>query len=222
MGRGVFISLDGLDGAGKSTQCRLLAEWLRERGRMVTECADPGGTELGQILRGLLLDHRQNMSLTSEALLFMASRAQLVTEVIRPALAAGRIVVSDRFLLANVAYQGHGGGLDPTKLLELGRWATAGLEPDLTFVLDVPLAAVRGRRKAEADRMESRDDAYHARVRAGFLAEAALRPDRIVVIDATQPLNHVQDVIRQEAARIGHHRLARVRRTGVTARLQIE
>ncbi len=202
MGRGVFISLDGLDGAGKSTQCRLLAEWLREQGRMVTECADPGGTELGQVLRSLLLDHRQNLSLTSEALLFMASRAQLVAEVIRPALETGRTVVSDRFLLANVAYQGYGGGFNPAKLLELGRWATGGLEPDLTYVLDVPLAAVRGRRKAEADRMESRDDAYHGRVRAGFLAEAAQRPDRIVVVDATQPVNHVQEIIRRESARV--------------------
>jgi dTMP kinase len=202
MARGVFISLDGLDGAGKSTQCRLLSEWLREQGRIVTECADPGGTELGQVLRGLLLDHRQDLSITSEALLFMASRAQLVAEVIRPALAAGRIVVSDRFLLANVAYQGHGGGLDPTKLLELGRWAAGGAEPDLTFVLDVPLAAVRGRRKAEADRMESRDDAFHARVRAGFLAEAAQRPDRIVVVDATLPLQQVQEIIRRETARL--------------------
>jgi dTMP kinase len=202
MGRGVFISLDGLDGAGKSTQCRLLADWVRAQGRAVTECADPGGTALGQELRGILLECRHDLSLMSEALLFMASRAQLLAEVIRPALDAGRMVISDRYLLANIAYQGYGGGLDPAKLLELGRWASGGLEPDLTFVLDVPLSAARGRRKAAADRMESRDDAYHARVRAGFRAEAEQHPDRIVVVDAGQPLQAVQDTIRRETARV--------------------
>src|ERR1043166_374242 len=111
-----FISLDGLDGAGKSTQCRLLAAWLRQQGCAVTECHDPGGTPLGTEIRALLLHHRRSMSSLCEALLFMASRAQLVEEVIRPALAAGQIVISDRYLLANVVYQGHAGGLDPQML----------------------------------------------------------------------------------------------------------
>src|SRR5437764_10992733 len=99
---GIFISLDGVDGTGKSTQCRLLAEWLRSQGHAVTECVDPGGTEIGKHIRELLLDNRQQMTLTCEMFLFMASRAQLVEEIIRPPLAAGHIVVSDRFLLANV------------------------------------------------------------------------------------------------------------------------
>jgi len=202
MGRGVFISLDGLDGAGKSTQCRLLADWVRAQGRAVTECADPGGTALGQELRSILLERRHDLSLMSEALLFMASRAQLLAEVIRPALDAGRVVVSDRYLLANIAYQGYGGGLDSAKLLELGGWASGGLAPDLTILLDVPLGAARGRRKAAADRMESRDDAYHARVRAGFLAEAELHPDHIVVVDAAQSTEVVQQSIRRETARV--------------------
>src|SRR4051794_4466548 len=116
MPRGVFLSLDGLDGTGKSTQCRLLADWLRARGHSVTECADPGGTSVGEVIRGLLLDHRRQMSLACEALLFMASRAQLVTEVIQPALDAGQVVLADRFLLANVVYQGHAGGIDPAVL----------------------------------------------------------------------------------------------------------
>jgi dTMP kinase len=193
---GPFISLDGLDGAGKSTQCRLLAEWLRERGYDVTECADPGGTEVGAVLRGLLLDHRRQLSLPCEALLFMASRAQLTAEVIQPALGAGRAVVSDRFLLANVVYQGYGGGLDPAKLYDIGLLATAGLEPDLAFVLDLALETARSRRKTQADRMESRDEAFHARVRAGFLAEAAKRPDRIVVLDAADAPDNVQNRIR--------------------------
>src|SRR5690349_20702929 len=114
------IVLDGLDGAGKSTQCRLLAQWLRSHGWPVTECSDPGGTALGAELRGLLLGFRGAMSLPCEALLFMASRAQLVAEVIQPALAAGHAVLSDRFLLANVVYQGHAGGLEPARLWEIG------------------------------------------------------------------------------------------------------
>ena len=202
MARGPFISLDGVDGAGKSTQCRLLAQWLRQRGLAVTECADPGGTEVGQHLRGLLLDHRRHISVTCEALLFMASRAQLTAEVIRPALDAGHAVVSDRFLLANIAYQGYGGNLDPAKLYAIGLFAVGGVEPDLTLVLDLPPAAARSRRKAEADRMESRDEAFHARVRAGFIAEARKRSDRITVIDAGQPVDQVQECIRREAARV--------------------
>src|SRR5262245_53115690 len=141
------MSLDGLDGAGKSTQCRLLADWLRDRGCTVTECADPGGTEIGQVLRNLLLEHRGQMSLACEALLFMASRAQLTAEVIRPALDQGQAVICDRFLLANVVYQGHAGGLDPQLLWSVGLMATGGLEPDLTFVLDLPTELARDRRK---------------------------------------------------------------------------
>src|SRR5437763_8535069 len=132
MTRPLFISLDGPDGAGKSTQCRLLATWLRSQGLGVTECHDPGGTALGAELRTLLLTHRGTMTLPAEALLFMASRAQLVDEVIRPALAAGHVVISDRFLLANVVYQGHAGGIDPQRLWDVGLFATGGLEPDVT------------------------------------------------------------------------------------------
>src|SRR5262245_30646252 len=107
-----FISLDGIDGTGKSTQCRALADWLRGRGLSVTACTDPGGTAIGDAIRALVLDARKDMAVTTEMLLYMASRAELVTRVIRPALAAGDVVVSDRFLLANVVYQGHAGGLD--------------------------------------------------------------------------------------------------------------
>lgn len=197
-----FLSLDGLDGTGKSTQCRLLAEWLRTRGYAVTECADPGGTPLGGVLRGLLLEHRGDMSLACEAFLFMASRAQLVREVIHPALAAGRVVVSDRFLLANVVYQGHAGGIDSQLLWEMGRLATGGLEPDLTVVLDLPLEAALARRGRPADRLESRDRAYHQRVRDGFREEAGRQPERIKIVDASGPLGAVQEAIRQEVERV--------------------
>ena len=194
---GVFISLDGVDGAGKSTQCRLLADWLRARGQTVVLCHDPGGTELGQELRGILLNSHGPMSLMAEAMLFMASRAQLVAQVIRPALDAGQVVISDRFLLANVVYQGHAGGLDPAQLWQVGLVATGGLEPDLTLVLDLPPDVSQARRKPSADRMESRGEEYFARVRAGFLAEAKLRPERFRVIDASPAPEIVQEHLRK-------------------------
>ena len=202
MSHGLFISLDGVDGAGKSTQCRLLADWLRAQGMNVVQCHDPGGTDLGQQLRDLLLTYRGTMTLTTEALLFMASRAQLVTEVIRPALNVGSVVIADRFLLANVVYQGHAGGLDPTQLWDVGLFGTGGLEPDLTFVLDLPLGVALARRKPSADRMESRGEDYFTRVRAGFLAEAARRPERIRVIDAMRSAEDVQEHLRQEITKL--------------------
>ena len=201
MPRGFFLSLDGLDGAGKSTQCRLLAAWLREQGRTVTECPDPGGTELGRAVRAWLLDHRRGMSVVSEALLFMASRAQLVEEIIRPALAAGNVVVSDRFLLANIVYQGHASGLDPARLEQIGQFATGGCLPDLTFILDLPAEAALTRLPATQDRIERRDLEYHRRVRDGFLAEARRQADRIVVVDARQPPEMVQRLLREECGR---------------------
>jgi dTMP kinase len=202
MSSGVFLSLDGLDGTGKSTQCRLLAEWLRGQGQHVTTCADPGGTAAGDVIRTLLLEHRGELTVACEALLFMASRAQLVAEVIRPALASGGVVVSDRFLLANVVYQGHAGGLDPEQLWNMGRLSTGGLEPNLTIVLDLPTDAAAARRGRPADRMERRGSAFHERVRAGFLAEAARRPDRIRVVDTAADVDEVQRRIREEVARV--------------------
>src|SRR3954452_16242122 len=138
MPKPVFLSFDGLDGTGKSTQCRLLVDWLLGQKIPVTACTDPGGTAIGQELRKLVLFGREHrIATTTEAMLFMASRAQLVDEIIRPALERGEIVVSDRFLLANVVYQGHAyqdktGGLRPEDLWTVGRIVTGGLEPDLT------------------------------------------------------------------------------------------
>jgi dTMP kinase len=202
MTHGLFISLDGVDGAGKSTQCEWLTAWLRGLGQHVTACRDPGGTEAGDRIREILLDHRSQMSLLCEALLYMASRAQLCEEVIRPALQRGDIVVSDRFLLANVVYQGHAGGLPPETLWQLGRIATGGLLPNLTLVLDVPSDVALRRKGGPADRLEGRGADFHARVRAGFLEEVRRAPDRIQVIDATQSLETVRDAIRQEVQRV--------------------
>ena len=142
------------------------------------------------------------MTLPCEALLFMASRAQLSAQVIRPALDSGRIVVADRFLLANVVYQGHAGGLDPELLWQVGRLATGGLEPDLTLVLDLPVEVALSRRAGPADRMESRDVAYQGRVRQGFLAEARRRPEFVRVIDATPPIATVHEHICREVAHV--------------------
>jgi dTMP kinase len=200
--RGLFLCLDGLDGSGKSTQCRLLADWLRAQGRTVTSCFEPGSTALGEQLRAIVLQHRHQIGLPAEALLFMASRAQLVTEVIRPALAEGHTIVCDRFELSTIVYQGYAGGLDPHQLRHVGHLATGGLEPDLTLVLDLSLEQARARRNRPADRLESREDAYHQRVREGFLAEARRRPDRIKVIDASAATEVVQTLIREEVSRV--------------------
>ncbi len=135
-----------------------------------------------------------------EALLFMASRAQLLAEVVRPALSAGKTVISDRFLLANIVYQGHAGGLDVERLSQMGRFAAGDLEPDLTVVLDLPPERAAARRDRPADRIESRDVAYHVRLRDGFLAEARRRPERIRVVDATTTVDRVQEAIRREVA----------------------
>ena len=199
---GVFIALEGIDGTGKSTQCRLLAQWLRERGYAVTECADPGGTSLGDKLRAVLLDERQAMSMRSEVLLFMASRAELVECVIGPALKSGDYLVTDRFLLSNVVYQGRAGGLDPEELWRLGLFATGGIQPDLSIVLDLPVDLSAARRKERADRVEERPPAYHEAVRQGFLAEARARPDRICVVDASQSVEAVSANIVREVRRV--------------------
>ena len=135
----MFLSIDGGDGTGKSTQVALLADWLRSRGHDLVTCRDPGSTPLGEAVRAILLDrHDLHIHRRSEMLLYMAARSQMVEEIIRPALEQGKTVVSDRYLLANVVYQGYGGGLDVPTLWEVGRIATGGLMPDLTIVLDVP------------------------------------------------------------------------------------
>jgi dTMP kinase len=198
MSRPAFIVLDGLDGTGKTTQCRLLAERLRAAGHDVVTCVDPGGTALGIQLRELLLHHQGDIAPACEALLFMASRAQLVHEVIRPALAAGRVVVSDRFLLANVVYQGHAGGLDADQLWQVGRLSTGGLEPDLTLVLDLPVEEALARRGRPADRMEGRGADFQQRVRDGFLAEARRRPDKVRVVDARPAPARVHEAVWRE------------------------
>jgi len=194
----MFISFDGVDGVGKSTQTELFVEWLREQGHTVVTCRDPGSTELGERLRTLVLKASDiKIDAESEMLLYMAARAQLVAEVIEPALAAGQVVVSDRFLLANVVYQGHAAGLEPQSIWDVGNVATAGQQPDLTIVLDMPLEKAVGRIGRELDRMEAKGLEFLQRVRQGFLTEAERAPEQIKVINADQEIEQVQADIRQ-------------------------
>ena len=181
-----FIVLEGIDGAGKSSQVEPLVAWLRGCGRIVTTCRDPGATAAGDAIRAILLDrHDLQLAPTSEMLLYMAARAQLVAEVIQPSLARGEWVVSDRYLLANIVYQGHAGGLDPDTIRQVGAVATRGLEPDLVLLFDVDLETAARRLARPLDKLENRGHEYRGRLRAGYLAEAARRPDRIAVVDAT-------------------------------------
>jgi dTMP kinase len=185
--RGVFLTLDGPDGGGKTTQVARLAKWLRAQGREVVTCREPGGTALGEGLRRILFDRATvHLTIRAEMFLFMASRAQLVEEVIRPALAAGKVVISDRFLLASIVYQAYAGGLSVAEVAHVGRVATGGLLPDLTLVLDIAPEAARARVGGARDRIEDRPDEYQRRVREGFRRAASdlCYPAPIALIDA--------------------------------------
>jgi dTMP kinase len=200
----MFFSFDGIDGTGKTTQMDLCCDWLRLRGYEVVPCRDPGSTPLGERVREILLhsDAATPIGRRSEMLLYMAARAQLVEQVIRPALAANKIVVSDRYLLANLVYQGHAGGLDVEAVRRVGLVAIDGTEPDAVFLLDMSPAAADRRLNRELDRMERQGNDYRQRLRDGFLAEAARAQGRIHVIDAGRSVEAVQAEIRQIAGKL--------------------
>ncbi len=201
--RGLFLSLDGPDGGGKTTQAARLAEWLRSGGYEVVPCRDPGGTALGERVRSILMDRADHpFGLRAEMLLFMASRAQLVEEVVRPALGAGKVVLSDRYLLANVVYQGHAGGLPPEQVWQVGLAATGGLMPDLTFVLDVTPEVASARVGAPRDRMEDRGEEFRRRVRSGFLRAIKTYPAPFLLVDASGDEDLVAAKLRNEVARV--------------------
>ncbi|MCA9145261.1 MAG: dTMP kinase [Planctomycetaceae bacterium] len=200
---GLFFSFDGIDGVGKSTQMELFCEWLRDRGHDVVQCRDPGGTPLGETLRELIL-HRQDTPISpmAEMLLYMASRAQLVNDVIQPSLQAGKTIVSDRFLVSNVAYQGHAGGVRVTDVWAVGAVATEDIRPDLTLMLDMPVEQASSRLNRDLDRIEARGAEFLNRVRDGFLHEADRSPDRIAVIDAARDIDTIQTEIQGLASRV--------------------
>ena len=201
---GLFITLEGGDGAGKSTQVELLQAWLEARGHEVVRTREPGGTMLGVELRKLLL-HGEHVDPRAEALLYAADRAQHIATIVRPALERGAIVVQDRYIDSSLAYQGAGRVLDIADVKRLSDWATEGLQPRVTAILDIAPQDAAARRHARGgadDRLESEAATFHEAVRDGFLAIAAAEPDRCVIIDATLP---VDEVHAQILARVTPH-----------------
>jgi dTMP kinase len=200
---GVFISLEGGEGAGKSTVLAALRDALVAAGYEVVCTREPGGTDAGEAIRAVLLDPQRGLCSEAELLLMFASRAQLVRQLIAPALARGAAVVCDRFTDASYAYQGGGRGLDTGRIAELERWA-AGRKPDLTFLLDIGVAQGLARarsRGVEPDRIERESEAFFERVRAVYLARAAAEPARFRVIDSAQPLATVVAQVEDELRR---------------------
>lgn len=196
--RGRFITLEGIDGAGKSTHLSWLVNYLREQGRGVVQTREPGGTPLGEKLRELLL--HEPMHLETEALLMFAARREHLERVIRPAVARGDWVVCDRFTDASFAYQGGGRGLSSEKLSRLEHWVQEGFQPDLTLLFDLPID-MAFRRMAGAsrhlDRFEQEKADFHQRVRDAYLARAAQMPERIKVIDARQTVETIQKQLKE-------------------------
>lgn len=201
---GVFITLEGTEGSGKSTHATLLADRLRARGQRVRLLREPGGTPIGEEIRHTLKHspHNQNMTPEAELLLMNASRAQLVREVIRPALAAGEVVLCDRFYDSTTAYQGYGRQLDLNLVQAMIQFAVGDTRPHLTLLLMVPLAESEARRRSrqagtapQRDRLEEGDRAFFARVEKGYQAIAAAEPRRVRVIDSTRPVEAVQAAI---------------------------
>jgi dTMP kinase len=194
---GLFVVLEGGDGAGKSTQLMRLAAWLRKAGHEVVVTYEPGDTPLGATLRKLLLDPASgDVSPRAEAMLYAADKAQHVYEVVRPALDAGKIVACDRYVDSMIAYQGAGRVLDAEEIRGLADWATGGLVPDLTVVLDVPVERALGE-KLDLDRLEAAGTEFHERVRSHFLDLAAQDPSRYIVIAGREDRDSIEAAIRE-------------------------
>jgi dTMP kinase len=208
---GLFITLEGGDGSGKSTQAELLGEWLQAEGRTVVRTREPGGTEVGVEIRQIVLHHRGEVSPRAEALLYAADRAQHIATKVRPALARGEIVIQDRYLDSSVAYQGAGRVLGGPEVRDLSLWAAEGLLPHLTLLLDLDETAARGRLDAANkvfDRLEAEKGDFHARVRAAFLELADAEPERFLVLDASLPVADLAALIRDRVAALLANQLA--------------
>jgi len=196
---GLFVSLEGGDGAGKSTQAAMLRDWLEEAGREVVLTREPGGTELGRLLRDAVL-HGDHVDPRTEALLYATDRAHHVASLVRPALERGAVVVTDRYLDSSVAYQGSGRDLGADEVEALSMWATQGLLPALTVLLDLDPVVGRSRLTGDLDRLESAGDEFHARTRQAFLDRAAADEGRWLVLDATAPADQLAAAIRGRVA----------------------
>jgi len=197
---GRFITLEGGDGSGKSTQLDLLVAWLEGQGRTVVVSREPGGTELGLELRDIVLHRRGEMAPRAEALIYAADRAHNIATKVRPALQRGEIVVQDRYLDSSVAYQGAGRVLGGDEVREVSLWATEGLLPDLTILLDLDESTGRQRlddSRTQYDRLEAEQADFHGRVRAGYLELAAAEPGRFLVLDARLPIEEIAAAIRE-------------------------
>ncbi|MET4583666.1 dTMP kinase [Conyzicola nivalis] len=203
---GLFITFEGGDGSGKSTQSRLLTDWLTGVGHTVLHAREPGGTELGLELREIILHRRGYIAPRAEALLYAADRAHNIATTVRPAIERGEIVIQDRYLDSSVAYQGAGRVLDGTEIRDISLWAAEGLLPDLTVLLDLPPEAGRERITATGsttyDRLEEEKNEFHQRVRDSFLALAAAEPERFIVIDATLPIETIAASIQTRVERL--------------------
>jgi dTMP kinase len=202
-GPGLFVTFEGGDGAGKTTQASLLERWLAGQGRRVVRTREPGGTEVGVRIRDIVLHHRGHIDARAEALLYAADRAHHIATHVRPAVARGDVVIQDRYLDSSVAYQGAGRILDADDVRALSLWATDGLLPDLTVLLDLDPAAARRRLDADDkpfDRLEAEKEDFHARVRAGFLALADAEPRRFLVLDAETAPDELAALVREAVA----------------------
>jgi len=197
--RGLFIALEGGDGAGKSTQGRLLRAWLEGLGHTVVVTREPGGTDFGRTVRALVL-HGDHVAPRAEALLFAADRAHHVETLIRPALGRGEVVITDRYMDSSIAYQGAGRDLGVDEVRELSLWATGGLVPALTVLIDLPAAVGRARRGGVHDRLEAEADHFHGAVRKHFLALADADPDRYLVVDGELPPEQIHGLVRARVA----------------------
>ena len=196
---GLFITLEGGDGSGKSTQSALLAQWLRSAGRTVVLSREPGGSDLGLELRHIILHRRGYIAPRAEALIYAADRAHNIATVVRPALESGAVVIQDRYIDSSVAYQGAGRVLDPAEVRSLSEWATENLWPDLTILLDLAVDVGRARLDAadkEFDRLEAEQAEFHTRVREAFLQIAASDQERVMRVDASLPVEEIAHRIR--------------------------
>lgn len=198
--KGIFITLEGPEGSGKSTQVERLSAYLRKKGLEVLSTWEPGGTRIGEKLREILLSPRnREMSSLTELLLYLSSRAQHVEEVVRPALAQGKVVVSVRFSDSSLAYQGYGRELDKQLIRKMDQAATGGLKPDLTILLDIDISRglKRAKAKTKGDRLEQEEKQFHQRVREGYLKLAKGEPERIKIVRVEGSIAEVQKEIRQ-------------------------